>query len=115
MAKRTTLGLKKTKVRRRLKQILAEHDADAAFEPVMKLIDEYDEGIIRRINKYRRLLHTKESAGLKEISEALYLTIEHHGPITHRWVPSATKRLFGYLYKRSAPVLRAIGGEWPVP
>lgn len=99
MAKKTTLGLKKTKVRRRLKQILAKHNADAAFEPIMELIDEYDEGILRRINNYRLLLHTKEGARLKDISAGLYLTIEHHGPITRKWVPSAAKRLFGYLYK----------------
>ena len=86
-------------MRRRLKQILAEHDADVAFEPIMKLINEYDEGIIRRINNYRRLLHMKESVGLKNISEALYLTVDHHGPITKRWVPSAAKRLFGYFHK----------------
>lgn len=99
MGKKTTLGLKKTKVRRRLKQILAEYEADAAFEPIMKLIGEYDEGIIRRINNYRRLLHTKEKHGLQDISRALYLSIEHHGPIMKQWVPSAAKRLFGYLHK----------------
>ena len=99
MGKKTTLGLKKTKVRRRLKQILAEHDADAAFEPIMELIDEYDEGIIRRINNYRRLLHAKEKHGLKKITNALDLTIAHHGSITTQWVPSAAKRLYGHLYK----------------
>lgn len=99
MGKKTTKGLKKTKVRRRLKQILSKHNADDAFNPIMALIDEYDEEMIVRLNLYRMQIHNKEMGTLQDIVDALNLTIRHHGPITEKWVPSAAKRLHGHFFK----------------
>lgn len=97
MGKKTTM--KKTKLRRRLKQILENHNTLSAHDEIMELVDEYDEGMIRRLENYRRLIQKEESFNVKRISDALRLTIQHHGPITNEWIPSAAKRIFGALWK----------------
>jgi len=82
MGKKTTKGTKKTKLRRRLKQILESHEAISAYDEIMALIDEYDAGMIYRLERYRLQIHEKERLNVKRISEALKLTIQHHGSIT---------------------------------
>lgn len=64
-----------------------------SLEKILKHIDDYEKNNLDTIDKLRK----EKICETKRISGALKQTINAHGPITAKFIGSATKRIYGSL------------------